>query len=230
MRRRPPRSTLSSSSAASDVYKRQAISRAATGRSSSRGISATNNKKRSASGAKPSRQLVASSGPYVPASTYATFPPDTYHMARTLDTEARDHKIEQLRSLKFIQETCATVRADIVTKASEKQAAIAASNKEYAKRKARDLRDIKSLIRDEDDRYKQAYKCIMTSARNDLERYGDVVDRHSRHVFSRNQAAIAEAEKCAVDAKEQQEDFINNRTRKYSRAVSGWRTGTIAAA
>ena len=201
------------------------ISKAATGRSSSRAISA--NKK---SGRSPRRQVVLSTVPYVPASTYANFPAETYHMVRTLDRDARDYRIEQLRTMRFVQDTCAEVRADIVKKASEKQASIAAANKEYAGRRARDIRDIKKLVRDEDNRYKEAYQCIMLSARNDINRFGDVVDRHSRHVYKKNEAAIAEAQRAAEEARNEQENYISAKVKGYSKVVTGWRAGTIAAA
>ena len=162
------------------------------------------------------------------ALTSALFPPSTYGLVRTINTEARDIKIEQLKTLRLISGVQQQMRASIVNSASEAQRAIAGSVRAQQARVRADTRDMMRYARDENERYKKAYEAILMSARNDVAAFRDIVDPKTVQIYDRNQRATRAAAAGVEAAIRLQREVEDRRAERYYDAITLWRRGTVA--
>lgn len=165
--------------------------------------------------------------PYVLADS-ATFPPSTYSLAKTIDTEARDIKIQQLKTMRFMGDVQQRMRATIVNKASEEQNEIASTVKAQQARVRADTRDMVKYARDENEKYKKAYEAILMSARNDVARCRDLIDPRTVQIYNRNAKATRAASVGVKAAIKLQREVEDRRVERYYTAVTSWRRGTVA--
>lgn len=157
------------------------------------------------------------------------FPPSTYSLAKTIDTEARDIKIQQLKTMRFLSNVQQAMRSDIIKSASIEQAEIARTIAPQQKKIRADTRDLLKYCRDENERYKAAYEVVLMSARNDVARFRDMIDPKTVQIYDRNAKATKTAKEGVKASIAQQKAKEDRKVGRYYDAVTAWRRGTVAS-
>ncbi|RHW68818.1 hypothetical protein DPX39_100011200 [Trypanosoma brucei equiperdum] len=143
---------------------------------------------------------------------------------RMIDYERRNEKIEMLRSVRFIDELEREVGRKMVQQHRDTTMKLREEVKAALERDRQEVLERRRLIREEDQKYRNAYTAILTAASNDLRMTKVLMLERMQHLAQQHALSLRESRRMCQLLKRESKERVRHDLLRYASAVTEWQS------
>ncbi|KEG13214.1 hypothetical protein DQ04_01141000 [Trypanosoma grayi] len=147
---------------------------------------------------------------------------------RMIDYKLRNEKIEMLRCLRFIDDLQKEVRRNMVQRHSDATRQLREDMRHALQRDRQEKMEHQRLIKEEDQKYRNAYAAIMTAACNDRRIAKDLMLERTRQLAEYQSLSLRESRRMCHYMKQESKERMRHDLLHYVSTITGWQSHFVS--
>lgn len=146
---------------------------------------------------------------------------------RIINYTLRNEKIEMLRSVRLIDDLQKDIRRKMVQQHSDVTRELREGIRQALELDRREKIERMRQIRDEDEKYRRAYKALMAAACNDLRVAKELMTERTRQLAEYQSLSLRESRRMCEYMKRESKERMRHDLLHYASAVTGWQSNFV---